>query len=95
METTTLSLHGMKVELLENPTCRAGQTRIQRLYRCPNGLSLGAVRGGPVDLAGDESWEVVVFDERGIVTSDSTGFVPDETLATIVGRLAQWDMAAA
>ncbi len=73
---------------------RRGETHVERLYRCPNGWSLGAVRGGPLVLAGQDSWEVFTLDPLGVVCGASVGFVSDETLRLAVERLASWDFAA-
>jgi hypothetical protein len=85
----------VKVDLLETRKRRGASTRVERLYRCANGWSLGAVRGGPLDLADEGSWEIFVLDSRGIVCGDSAGFVSDETLAGAVERLARWQVKAA
>lgn len=82
--------------LLETRQKRSGLVLVQRLYQCENGWSLAAKQGGPLDLAdGNDSWEVVVLDDRNIVEGQSAGFASDETLATAVARLAAWDFEAA
>jgi hypothetical protein len=90
---TALSLPE-SVELLETRKQRRGETHVERLYRCPNGWSVGAVRGGPLVLAEHDSWEVFTLDPLGIVCGDSVGFVSDETLRLAVERLASWDFPA-
>jgi hypothetical protein len=91
---TALSLPE-SVEPLETRKRRRGETHVERLYRCPNGWSLGAVRGGPLVLASQDSWEVFTLDPLGVVCGRSVGFVSDETLRLAVERLASWDFTPA
>jgi hypothetical protein len=67
-----------------------GNKITKRLYRCPNGWSLGARRGGYLHLADADTWEIFVLDPRGIVCGDPAGFVTDDMLARAVARLAAW-----
>ena len=79
------------VELLERKrkSTRNKHPVVERLYRCPNGLSLGARRGGPLHLADDDTWEIFTFYE-GIPYGRSVGWVTDEQLQRAVERLAAW-----
>jgi hypothetical protein len=79
-----------RVEVLERRKKAHGRTRVQRLYRCGNGLSLGAVTGGPLDLGDDERpWEIFLFNPQGVVY-DRMGFVSDEDLVRAVELLDSW-----
>lgn len=80
-----------RVEVLERRSKkRHGVVRVQRLYRCGNGLSLGAVTGGPLDLGDDERpWEIFLFNPQGVIY-DRLGFVTDEELARMVAALDSW-----
>lgn len=69
---------------------RARDRVTQRLYRCANGWSLGARRGGRLHLAGDDTWEVFVLDPMGVIEGEPKGFVDEATLETAVRRLAGW-----
>lgn len=81
-------------EALETNRRKAGVDIVQRLYRCDNGWQLGARRGGPLDLADEDSWEIFVLDERGVVSGESAGWVSDETLALAVQRLTGYSARA-
>lgn len=61
----------------------------QRLYECPNGLALGARRGGPLHAADERTWEIFLFD-RGVPYGESVGMVDEATLERAVRRLAAW-----
>lgn len=79
-----------RVELMERRHKKYGRVRVQRLYRCGNGLSLGACSGGPLDLGDDERpWEIFLFNPQGVVY-DRLGFVTDDGLARAVDRLDSW-----
>lgn len=62
----------------------------ERLYRCANGLQLGARRGGRLHLADGNTWEIFTLDAKGIAIGQSSGFVSEEVLNRAVRRLASW-----
>lgn len=67
--------------------------RIERLYRCANGLGLGAVRDGVLTLGDDEApWEIFTINEDGIPYGNSVGWVKDDELDRAVERLAAWQL---
>ena len=66
-----------------------GGSVTQRLYTCPNGLSLGARRGGALHQADEKTWEVFTMAD-GIVYGAHVGWVTDAQLAVAVERLAAW-----
>lgn len=68
----------------------AGRTHEKRLYECANGLALGARRGGPLDQADGDTWEVWSLDERGLPIGESVGWVDEALLERTLRRLAAW-----
>ena len=79
------------VTALESTTKVGGGRRItKRLYKCSNGWSLGARRGGVLHLADDDTWEIFVLDPMGIANGEPAGFVTDATMDKAVARLAGW-----
>lgn len=71
-----------------------GRLVTQRLYSCPNGLALGARRGGPLHLADKTTWEVFTM-SGGIVYGNAAGWVTEDELQRAVARLAAWGQDAA
>lgn len=69
---------------------KVGDIITERLYTCPNGLQLGARRGGRLHLADEHTWEAFVLDERGIVVGESVGWVTEAELERLVDALANW-----
>jgi hypothetical protein len=71
--------------VLERERRSEGRLITERLYDCGDGWSVAARRGGPLDLADDDSWEVVVL-MGAVVYGAAAGFVTEQELAWAVDR---------
>jgi hypothetical protein len=65
-----------------------GATVEERLYAYPNGWALAARRGGVLDLAGPDSWEIAVLRPDAVMHGRSVGFVSDDDLAGAAETMA-------
>lgn len=65
-----------------------GRTFEERLYECANGWALGARRGGPLHMAGEDTWEIFVLTPQRIANGKPGGWVDEPTLERAVRRLA-------
>lgn len=76
------------LEGLTSETEAAGRDHItERLYRCTNGLQLGARRGGRLHGADATTWEIFVLSSNSVLVGAPVGFVTDEQLEQAVVRL--------
>jgi hypothetical protein len=71
-----------------------GDKVTQRLYSRADGFALGAIRGGPLCIADEHTWEVFTMD-NGIMIGESVGWITDAELQRSVRTLAAWGQDAA